>query len=67
VPDCKLNDAQLAKEYCWAITQVAGRSCCGRSGSGVLDFGFLLDCLEYTYTVDNYVQSVPTCPGPSGM
>ena len=51
---------QLAKEYCWAMTRVARPSCCVRSGSGVLDFGFLLDCLEYTYVVDNYAQSVPT-------
>jgi hypothetical protein len=27
-------------EYCWAITQAAGRSCCNRSDSSVLVFGF---------------------------
>jgi hypothetical protein len=33
----------VAEEYCWAITQAAGRSCCGRSGYRVLEFGFQLD------------------------
>ena len=37
-------------EYCWAITQVAGRSCCGRSGSSVLELGLQLDSLIYSYT-----------------
>ena len=40
--------------YCWAITQAAGRSCCGRSGSSAFDFGFhQLDFLVYTYIVDH--------------
>ena len=38
----------MTEEYCWAITQAAGRSCCGRSGSSVLEFGFQLDCSECT-------------------
>jgi len=37
------------EEYCWAITQVEERSCCGRSSSRVLEFGFLLGSLEYAY------------------
>jgi len=28
------------EEYCWATTQAAEQFCCGRSGSGVLDFEF---------------------------
>ena len=32
----------VAEEYCWAITQAAGRSCCCRTGSGVLGLGFRL-------------------------
>ena len=39
------NDKKVAEEYCWAITQ----SCCCRSGSSVLEFGFKLDRLAYTY------------------
>jgi hypothetical protein len=36
------------------ITETAGRSCCGPSGSSVLEFGFQLDFLVYThmYLVD---------------
>ena len=36
------NETKVAEEYCWAITQAAGRSCCGRSGSSVLGCGFNL-------------------------
>jgi hypothetical protein len=36
----------MAEEYCWAITQMEGRSC--RSGSSVLDCAvFQLDSLMY--------------------
>ena len=42
------GDKTVAEEYCWAITQAAGRSCCGRSGSSVLEFGYQLDCLVCT-------------------
>jgi len=31
------------EEYCWAITQAKGRSCCGQSGSGVLKCVFQMD------------------------
>ena len=34
---------QVAGEYCMAMTRVAGRSRCGRSGSGVLESEFQLD------------------------
>jgi hypothetical protein len=45
----------VVQEYCWAITQAAGRLYCGRSDSAMLEFGFLLGCLvhKYTYTVDH--------------
>ena len=43
--ELKHRETKEAEEYCWAITQAAGRSCCGRSGSSVLEFGFRLDPL----------------------
>jgi len=39
---------KVAEGYCWAITQEASRSCCGRSESVVLESGFQLDCLVDT-------------------
>jgi hypothetical protein len=39
--------------YCWAITRVAGRPCCGWSGASVLDFGFLLDRLTHKHVLDH--------------
>jgi len=35
----------VTEEYCWAITQAVGQSCCGRSGSTVLDLGLRLNSL----------------------
>jgi len=60
----------VAEEYCWVITQVSGQSCCGRSDSSVLVFGFQLYSLVCTYTVDKaYTQfrNVQnwTCAGPT--
>jgi len=43
---------KVTEGYCWAITQAAERSCCGRSGSIVLECGFQLDSLVHTQTVD---------------
>ena len=43
--ELKWIETQVAEEYWWAITQAAGRSCCGRSGSIVFDLAFQLDCL----------------------
>jgi hypothetical protein len=40
----------MRAEYCWAITQASGRSCCGWSGSSVLEFGFQLHSFVHTYT-----------------
>jgi hypothetical protein len=40
------------EEYCWAITEAAGRSSCGRPGYGVLEFEFHLGCHVDTYTFD---------------
>ena len=40
-----------AEEYCWAITQEAERSCCGRSSSSVTQFVFQPDSLVYAHTV----------------
>jgi hypothetical protein len=36
----KRSETKVTEEYCWAITQAAGPSCCGRSGSSVLQCGF---------------------------
>ena len=34
----KRNVMNVADEYCWAMTETTGRSCCGRSGSPVSQF-----------------------------
>jgi hypothetical protein len=47
------SETKLAGEYCWAITQAAGRSCCGQSGSTVLVFAFKLGCRVYRCLVDH--------------
>jgi len=39
VTKAQRNGSGGRKEYCWAITQSAGRSCCSASGSCVLGFG----------------------------
>jgi hypothetical protein len=49
----KLQWDKVAEEYCWAITQAVGPSCCGRSGSSVLEGWFQLDSLVHTYIVDH--------------
>ena len=41
----------MAEEYCWAIAQGAGRSCCGRYGFAILRTEFHLDFLVYKYTL----------------
>ena len=38
----------MAEGYCWATTQEASLSCCGRLESIVLESGFQLDCLVDT-------------------
>jgi hypothetical protein len=40
-----LWDKNVAKQYCWVMTQVTKQSCCGQSGSNVLEFRFQLDSL----------------------
>jgi hypothetical protein len=39
------SETKVTEGYCWAITHVAELSCCGRSWSSVLAFGFQLDLL----------------------
>jgi hypothetical protein len=34
------NEERVTEEYCWAITQAAGKLCFGRSRSSVLRCGF---------------------------
>lgn len=41
--------------------RTAERSCCGQSGSHVLEFGFQQDFIVYTYTVEHHVHSVQNC------
>jgi hypothetical protein len=36
----KRNETKVVEEYGWAITLAAGRTCCGRSVSSVLESGF---------------------------
>lgn len=49
----KRKQTKVVEEHGWATAQVVvGRSCCGRSDSGVLGFGFELESLVYTYTFD---------------
>jgi len=53
---------KLVEEYCRVITHVAGWSCCARSGSYMLGFGFQLACLVYTCTSDHmYTHTAGEC------
>jgi hypothetical protein len=50
----------VAEEYCWAITQAAGRSCCGSAGSVVLEFRVQLDSLlQHIYTQFRFAPDLP--------
>lgn len=46
-------ETKLAEECCWAITQAAERSYCGRSGSIVLGFGSQVHPVVYRYIFDH--------------
>ena len=46
-------ERKIAEGHCWAITQAAKRSCCGGSGSSVLECGSQLDSLVHTHTADH--------------
>jgi hypothetical protein len=43
----------VTEEYCWAITLAEGRSCCGRTGFSVLEFGRQLESIVCTHRLDN--------------
>jgi len=66
------HNEKVAEEYCWVITQAAGRSCCCRLRSCVLEDGFHFDCLAYTdifihmYNQFRLAQN-STCDGTSGV
>jgi len=65
------NKTKVEEEYCRAITQEAGQSCCGQSGSCVLEFGFQLDSLLYTNIFDHMYTQIQIsqnviCTIPSG-
>ena len=44
---------KVVEEYCWAVTQASGLSCCELSGSSVMECGFEPDSLVYTYVVNH--------------
>ena len=53
----KISKQAKEEDYYWAITQAAGRSCCGLSGAIVLEFGFEVSFLVDTCIVDHvYTQ-----------
>ena len=47
----------MVDEYCWAITQAAGRR-----GSGWLEFGYQLGSSVYTYIVSHMYASLRLAP-----
>jgi hypothetical protein len=59
----KGNETTLAEEHCRAITQAVGRSCSGRSGYSVLQFGFQQDFLAYTTCTWPYILVYLTLTG----
>ena len=48
---CEVSWSLPDKTHKHAMTQAAGRSCYGRSGSGVLESGLRLESLVHTYTI----------------
>jgi hypothetical protein len=48
----KAQETKVAEEYCWAITQAAGRSCCGLSSSSVLEF----ECFLHTQLTESVLK-----------
>jgi len=53
---------RVAGEYCWAMAQETGLSCCGWSGFIVLDFGFQLVCRVHAGRVDRISLCQPELP-----
>jgi len=47
------HEIKMAEEYCWVITLAVSRLCCGQPGSSILEFGFQLDTIVYTHTVEH--------------
>ena len=47
----KLNETNTAGEYCWAITQAAGPSCCGRFQSVGVWVSTAVPCIYSAHTV----------------
>ena len=48
----------MAEEYCWAIAQALGHSCCRRSSSVILEFRFQLEFHLYTRTFDHVYRVI---------
>lgn len=47
------HEIKMAEEYCWVITLGVSRSCYGKPSSSVLEFGFKLDTILHTHTVEH--------------
>ena len=47
------HEIKMAEEYCSVITLAVSRSCCGQPRSSVLEFGFQLDTIVHTHTVEH--------------
>jgi hypothetical protein len=47
---------KVKEEYCWAITQTKGWSCCGRSGCGVLNCVVQMDSV-IDFKEQNYFRT----------
>lgn len=66
----KSNETKVAEDYWWTMTKEVGRSHCSLSGSSMLEFGFQLDSVAYTYIVEHihtqfWLLQNTTCYGPS--
>jgi len=44
---------KVAEEYCWAMTQATGQSCCDKLSFSVVDSRFQLDPLIHAYISDD--------------
>lgn len=47
---------KVAEEYCWAMTQATGQSCCGKLSFSMVDSGFKLDSLTHAY-ISEYMNT----------
>ena len=65
----KAQNEMEVEEYCWAITQAAGRACCFSSGSNCNpDFSWTALCVRVNVRVNVLTirTLTPTCASSSG-